>query len=55
MTQLAIAWCTVLLTTQDFKAIPEIGQLHKGLGSKSCHFGLVLFYCRLGPCISGLM
>ena len=31
----------VLLTinTQDFTAIPEIGQLHKGLGSKSRHFG----------------
>ena len=47
--------CTVcsLYTTNDFSAIPEIGQLHKELGSKSCHSGFLFFffYFRLGPCI----
>ena len=51
MTILTIAWCTVHYTTQDFTEIPEMGRLHKGLGSKSCHFGLYIFYFRLGSCI----
>ena len=42
-------WCTVHYTTQDFTAMPEIGQLHKALGSKSCHLGLFFYFC-LGPC-----
>ena len=44
------AWCAVHYTTLDFTAISEIGQLHKGLVSKSCHFELLFFKCRLGPC-----
>ena len=43
MTIKANAWCTVHYTTQNFKAIPEIGQLHNGLGSQSCHFGPFFF------------
>ena len=35
MTVEANAWCTVHYTTQNFTEIPEIGHLHKGLGSKT--------------------
>ena len=52
MTIKAVAWCTVHYTTQDFTAISEIGQLHKGLRSKSCHFGL--FLLSPGPVYIGL-
>ena len=37
-----------------FTILHRIGQLHKGLGSKRCHFGL-FYYFRLGPCIDSLM
>ena len=47
MTIKANAWCTVLCTKQDFTAIPEIGRLHKGLGSKSCHFGILILFFKL--------
>ena len=40
MTIYVNAWCAVHYTTQDFTVISEIGQLHKKLGSRSCHFGL---------------
>ena len=40
MTIQANAWCSVYYITQDFTAIFEIGQLHKGVGSKYCLFGL---------------
>ena len=38
MTIKANAWCTVHYTTQDFIAISEIGQLHKGLEFKKLSF-----------------
>ena len=43
-----LVFCT-LYTKQDFTAIPEIGQLHTRLGSKSCQFGLHLFFLSPGP------
>ena len=48
MTIQADAWCTVHYTTLDLTAICEIGQLHKGLGAKSFHVGLLCFYSYLG-------
>ena len=39
MAMYANAGCTVHYATQDFTAITEIGQLHKGLGSKGVILG----------------
>ena len=38
----ANAWCPVHYTAQDFTAMVQIGQLHKRLGSKCCHFRLFI-------------
>ena len=46
MTIYVDVWCAVYCTTQDFKALSEIGQLQKGLRSKSCHLGA---FCSPSP------
>ena len=48
MTISANAWCTVHYTTQDLTETTEIGQLYKGLRSKSCHF-VPCFLLSPGP------
>ena len=48
MTTQAYAWCTVNYTTQDFTALPEIGQLHKRLKSKKLSFWAI-FLLLPGP------
>ena len=53
MTIQASAWCTVHYTTQDFTAIPEIGQIHKGLEAESCHSELLFFLLSPEPVYIG--
>ena len=55
MTIEADAWCTVHYTMRYFTALCEIGQLHKGLRTKSFHFGLLCLYFDLGACVQDMM
>ena len=41
MTIQADTWCTVHYTTQDFQKTATSSQRHKGLGTKSNHFGFL--------------
>ena len=52
MTIQADDWGTFHYTTRDFTAISKIDHLHKGLGSKSCHFRRI-FLLSPGPVYIG--